>query len=77
MRRLRPYVAVAVVAVALCADRAVAAAPGLRPEMSELAERIVARLEIIDQLLMFRASQSIDFFYRISKQPGPIVRRST
>ena len=33
-------------AVALCADRAVAAAPNLRPEVGELAERIVARLTI-------------------------------
>jgi hypothetical protein len=37
-------IAITLVAAALCADRAVVAAPILRPQMSDVASRLVSRL---------------------------------
>ncbi|HSV14591.1 MAG TPA: hypothetical protein VLI90_10040 [Tepidisphaeraceae bacterium] len=44
MRRARYLLVATLLLTAVCADRAVAAAPALRPEMGQLAERLVNRL---------------------------------
>ena len=44
MKQTRQVVAIALVAAALCADRAVAAAPTVRPQVASAAGRLVARL---------------------------------
>ncbi len=44
MKRTRHVLAIALVATALCADRAVAAAPALRPQAGSVAGRLVSRL---------------------------------
>ena len=46
MKRSRQVVAIALVAAALCADRAVAAAPALRPQVSGVAGKLVTRLSV-------------------------------
>ena len=46
MRKARYLLAATLLATALCADRAMAAAPTLRPEVVQLAERFVSRLSI-------------------------------
>lgn len=44
MKRLRQMMAVALVATALCADRAASAAPAFRPQVGEMARQIAGRL---------------------------------
>jgi hypothetical protein len=44
MKQTRQVVAIALVAAALCADRAVASSPAVRPQASTAAGRLVARL---------------------------------
>jgi hypothetical protein len=44
MRCRRNIIAITLVAAALCADRAVVAAPILRPQMTNVASRLVSRL---------------------------------
>jgi hypothetical protein len=45
-RRRRQVIAIALVAAALCADRAVAAAPTERPQAQSVAGRFVSRLSV-------------------------------
>ena len=44
MRRARYLLVATLLVTAVCADRATAAAPALRPEVGQLAERLVNRL---------------------------------
>ena len=46
MRQTRHVLAVALVATALCADRAVAAAPSVSPQIAGVAGRLVSRLSV-------------------------------
>jgi hypothetical protein len=46
MKRTRQVLAIALVATALCADRAVASAPSLRPQVSSAAGKLVTRLSV-------------------------------
>jgi len=46
MKRSRQVLAIALLAAALCADRAVAAAPALRPRVTTVASRLVTRLSV-------------------------------
>jgi hypothetical protein len=46
MRQARHILAVALVATALCADRTVAAAPNVRPQIASAACRLVSRLSV-------------------------------
>jgi hypothetical protein len=46
MRRARYLLVATLLATAVCADRAMAATPALRPEVTELAERFVNRLSV-------------------------------
>ena len=46
MKRTRQILAVTLVATALCADRVVASAPVIRPEVTETARQIVRRLAV-------------------------------
>jgi hypothetical protein len=46
MRRHRQVLAITLVAAALCADRAVAAAPAIRPQVATAAGRLVTRLTV-------------------------------
>jgi hypothetical protein len=46
MKRSRQVVAIALVAAALCADRAVAAAPAIRPQVGSVAGRLVSKLSV-------------------------------
>ena len=44
MKSTRHFLAITLVAAALCADRAAAAAPALRPQVASVASRLVTRL---------------------------------
>ncbi len=46
MRKARYVLVATLLATALCADRAMAAAPMLRPEVVQLAEKLVSRLSV-------------------------------
>src|SRR4051794_27418472 len=46
MKHTRQILAVTLVAAALCADRVVASAPVIRPEMTETARQIVRKLAV-------------------------------
>jgi hypothetical protein len=46
MRPSRRILAITLVASALCADRAIAAAPALRPQVASVAGRLVSRLSV-------------------------------
>jgi hypothetical protein len=46
MKRTRHVLTIALVATALCADRAVAAAPALRPQVASVAGKLVTRLSV-------------------------------
>jgi hypothetical protein len=46
MKRTRHVLAITLVTVALCADRAVAAAPVLRPQVASAAGKLVTRLSV-------------------------------
>lgn len=46
MRPSRRILAITLVASALCADRAIAASPALRPQVASVAGRLVSRLSI-------------------------------
>ncbi len=67
MRTARCLVAATLVAVALCADRTVAAAPALRPEAVQLAQRLVNRLSV-----SFRRVAPVARFFA-DRQAGPAV----
>ena len=46
MRKVRYLLVATLLLSAVCADRAMAAAPALRPEVAQLAERLVTRLSV-------------------------------
>jgi hypothetical protein len=67
MRPARCLVAATLVAAALCADRTMAAAPSMRPEAVQLAQRLVNRLSV-----SFRRVAPVARFIA-DRQAGPAV----
>jgi len=67
MRPARCLVAATLVAAALCADRTVSAAPSLRPEPVQLAQRLVNRLSV-----SFRRVAPVARFFA-DRQAGPAI----
>src|SRR5437660_322024 len=67
MRRARYLLVATLLVSALCADRAMAAAPALRPEVVQLAERLVTRLSVsfsraVSTVRLFAERQHSDAF---------------
>ena len=67
MNQSRRLLAAALVAAALCADRTVTAAPLLRPEAVQLAQRLVNRLSV-----SFRRVAPVTRFFA-DRQAGPDI----